>query len=623
MLEAQNIKVSDLLSLLLSMNQLTTIFVWVMAAIAVITLSFLLYHHSRFKSRITALNQLIERQDREELALNRKQILDSALEQPIPEVGKLWREFDESLVFSSDRQKLSNTLDAEHFFNEKTLATGLTESRLLAAAPSFLVAIGVLGTFVGLSLGLSGLDLNGPTSALKKDMATMISGAATAFNTSIVGVLLSLIINFIEKKLERQVRGVVLSLQQNIDFLYPRIPGEQSLVEISAASQNAADALMVLHEKIGERLQESIEGISQSMQEAVTEALNKVMAPAIDSLVRNASDQSTVALEQLVGQFLEKFGEAGRVQGAALDRVADNVTSAVSGMQAQLDRVFESLESGLANTETQVKRMSDAAAEREEKLKDNFSQIMSGLDHLFSEQSQRASEEDSKRHGRLSELLENMGGRQSDLLDQIGRATENNIKANDQLVESLTPISGKLSEVAEYMSLSSDNMKLAAHDLGELGRQARSASDALATSIRDAVQGADRLANGSANVADQISAQIQLLETIHAGIGELTGSLEESARNARDGFSKMEVAQGQFLDGVKAEFSRLGASLKEQVQSIESQAAQWLEDYQARVSSQVSDRMGKWDEVSRTYADQMLTIAQTISGIVDEIEAKR
>ena len=48
----------------------------------------------------------------------------------------LWREFDESLVFSSDQQKLFNTLDAEHFFNARTLASGLTASRLLAAAPS-------------------------------------------------------------------------------------------------------------------------------------------------------------------------------------------------------------------------------------------------------------------------------------------------------------------------------------------------------------------------------------------------------------------------------------------------------------------------------------------------------
>src|SRR3546814_12374633 len=61
-------------------------------------------------------------------------------------------------VCSSDlQQKLFTTLDAEHFFNARTLASGLTASRLLAAAHSFLVAVGVLGTFVGCTVGLEGL----------------------------------------------------------------------------------------------------------------------------------------------------------------------------------------------------------------------------------------------------------------------------------------------------------------------------------------------------------------------------------------------------------------------------------------------------------------------------------
>src|SRR5690606_41026188 len=84
---------------------------------------------------------------------------NAALEQDPDVTGALWREFDESLVYSADKTRLSNTLDAEHFFNNYTLAYGLTSSRLLAAAPTFLTAIGVLGTFLGLKFGLKVLQI--------------------------------------------------------------------------------------------------------------------------------------------------------------------------------------------------------------------------------------------------------------------------------------------------------------------------------------------------------------------------------------------------------------------------------------------------------------------------------
>ncbi len=101
-------------------------------------------HHLRFYRRLLqglAVDQLLER---------RREIVNKALEKP--DYGKLWREFDESLVHVPQKNRLCNTLDAAHFFNTHTLARGLTENRLLAAVPGFLTAIGVIGTFAGLQL---------------------------------------------------------------------------------------------------------------------------------------------------------------------------------------------------------------------------------------------------------------------------------------------------------------------------------------------------------------------------------------------------------------------------------------------------------------------------------------
>ena len=71
----------------------------------------------------------------------------------------IWQEFDESLVCV--KQSLYNTLDASHFFNNYSLARTLTDNRLLAAVPGFLTAIGVIGTFAGLQIGLSEIQSAG------------------------------------------------------------------------------------------------------------------------------------------------------------------------------------------------------------------------------------------------------------------------------------------------------------------------------------------------------------------------------------------------------------------------------------------------------------------------------
>lgn len=56
--------------------------------------------------------------------------------------------------------------------------------------------------------------------------------------------------------------------------------------------------------------------------------------------------------------------------------------------------------------------------------------------------------------------------------------------------------------------------------------------------------------------------------------------------------------------------------------AVEKQAEQWLASYHKEVTGQIQDRMTKWDEVSRRYADGMLSTVQAIEGIVDELESK-
>ncbi|TRO28464.1 phage tail tape measure protein [Pseudomonas sp. ALS1279] len=417
---------------------------WFWSATALIfglSLYFLFVHFRRFRTRLRALRSLLEGQSKETLALSRRETMQKAQGLDAPNVGMLWREFDESLVLSSDQKHLFNTLDAEHFFNARTLAPGLTASRLLAAAPSFLVAIGVLGTFVGLTVGLEGLvGTSDEIESLKGGINKLISGAAVAFMTSVWGVFFSLLLNFVEKMFERSALGQIQQLQHDIDFLYPRIPAEQSLVHIAEYGKESKEALQELHERIGDRLQETLNGMSEAMQTALTDALNNIMAPAIQTLVSTTSQQSTQVLEKLVGNFMDGMTSVGREQGLQMQQAAADVNAAVSGMSERLNQLFSSLneqqgrqmevaQKQSAAFETQLQRISGSAEERQAQMEQRFAELMSRLTNQLQTQLGTAQQRDEERQVLFERLLGQASSSQTAMLEQFSSSTREQMQA--------------------------------------------------------------------------------------------------------------------------------------------------------------------------------------------------
>ncbi|MBB1504096.1 anti-phage defense ZorAB system ZorA [Pseudoalteromonas sp. SG41-1] len=317
-------------------------FIIIMVLLFVFAVGWVLLLKHNSKKTIKKVEEIVAKQTTESLYDNIADIRDKAKSSNDDVVKNLWREFDESLVLDHREKGVYNTLDAEHFFNPRTLASGITSNRLLAAAPSFLTAIGVLGTFLGLTMGLKGLHMeSNEIEALKGGIASMINGAAMAFVTSVWGVGLSLLLNIYEKNTERRIIKKVVKIQQKIDFLFPRLPAEKSLVDISKNTSESSEALQELHERIGDRLQETISGMNKDMQEAFTNALNNVMAPAMQSLVSNASQQTSGVLEHLISNFTESMQAAGRGQGELIQKSTEQMHEAVSSLSGQMSAVLE------------------------------------------------------------------------------------------------------------------------------------------------------------------------------------------------------------------------------------------------------------------------------------------
>lgn len=112
--------------------------------------------------------------------------------------GTLDQLFD--IYVTKARQQSSEGLapgDIEEIINDESLALRSWQSVMLQI-PGTLTALGLLGTFVGLVIGISSIGFSSIEAALGS-IELLLSGIETAFYTSIVGVILSMLFNLIYK----------------------------------------------------------------------------------------------------------------------------------------------------------------------------------------------------------------------------------------------------------------------------------------------------------------------------------------------------------------------------------------------------------------------------------------
>lgn len=577
------------------------------------------------KKNIQQIRTILDGQSTDTLYENIGDIRDKAKASKSFVIQNLWHEFDESLVLDHREKSVFNTLDAEHFFNARTLASGITSSRLLAATPSFLTAIGVLGTFLGLTIGLKGLHIeSNEIDALKDGIASMINGAALAFVTSVWGVALSLILNVIEKNTERRIIRKVVLVQQRIDFLFPRLPAEKSLTDISKYTGESSEALQGLHERIGDRLQETISGVSESMQEAFTNALNNVMAPAMQSLVSNVSQQSSGALEQLITDFTESMQAAGRGQGELMQKSTEEMRQAVATLSDQMKTVVDqtaSTHKSMAKQQVQASHqfneqmhsMLSQSEERQQAMESKFVETLNA-------QQQVLAERESEHRNRLQTQLDSWLEKQAQLIETMKDAVERTQAHMDSIIEQHRDVITELKTVADATATSSQNLTNSSNQIGILSGNLLKATELFDTRLGDVTNSIKSISAQNADLASHVIEQAKVLRNLETSLVNTVEEFGETAQLARSGFSEMKVHQSEFIANIESSFDSLGENLKKQVSDIEQQTNDWLRAYSSEVNTQVNERMNSWNDKTREFSDQMLRTVQSIADLVDELE---
>jgi hypothetical protein len=582
------------------------------------------------RKKVSGIRNALEGLNADTLHEKRRDILNS-IKQIDAESGRLWREFDESLVASDQAPFLRNTLDAEHFFSTHTLSRGLTENRLIAAVPGFLTAVGVIGTFLGLTIGLSGLQIGGEIETVKltEGIQQMISGAAVAFITSVWGVATSLIFNVFEKILERKIRSKIHALQNEIDYLYPRITAEQSLVQMVEYNKNTDEAIQVLAEKIGDKMQEAMDGVSTNINSSLKEALESIMAPAIESLVSNANGGAQSALDGLMERFLEKMGDAGTAQQEMMQSASGDVTAAVGSLSTELSGFVDGFK---AQSTEMNKNLGDQFSKMDEREKERAThqenqlnemaarsqQLMNQLGTSLKTQFEDQSIASEQQKSAFNSSLDGMQKTQSDLLGEVTQLIEVQKTTSMSLMDNLAGLEGKLSSLANANETAANSLNQAAREmtgstnqLGVMATKVQEVTNSFADVNKEAVGIMESLTNAHESLLQKANVISDAFGHTQDSIVGASTDLKDAAVYAESGLKAVDQNMNKFI-----------TDMTEQVTKLEAQSAHLLEDFAQRVSDQTGQRMKEWNEQTNQYTTSMERAIHTINNVVSEIESK-
>ena len=98
---------------------------------------------------------------------------------------------------------------------------------ILSIIPGVMTGLGILGTFIGLSIGLQNFN-TGSAAEITNSIAPLMDGIKIAFHTSIYGMVFSLIFNFVYKKnLEDAYNAVEYFLNAYHKYVLPDMANDQ------------------------------------------------------------------------------------------------------------------------------------------------------------------------------------------------------------------------------------------------------------------------------------------------------------------------------------------------------------------------------------------------------------
>lgn len=459
-----------------------------------------------------------------------------------PILGPTWRDWSVTLLTpTAGSPLLRSTSRPETYFSIDLLRACGINPRLHAAMPNLLVGVGLLMTFLGLSIALSAAGNIVSSPERVTGLKGLLDAASAKFVTSLVGLLCSLIYTGFRGnrlvKAERALDRFLAALEERIPLATPAsLQAEaNAILEKSLATQEqfATEVAVniggrldsALDHRLGEHigpLREAIERLSQGIGTKSEDTLRTLLEQFRDMLQGSAQGH----MEKLAAALADTSGAMEQIR-SGLKEAADRMASAADQIAEQMGR----------NAEQAMARITQQMEGLVGELRTLAEQSRSAGNDAMAQAAARIAEAGESFAQAARAISTSLEETVAGITTRLGGEAE---AATRRMTEEITRAIASLKDLAEQNRASGDE---ATRAMAERIGQAALGFE------RSAAQVAEALAGGAGDAAEKLTAAVQELRDHFVRLAtDLAGNLgkagEHIERQGRDGASALtEAAQ--------------------------------------------------------------------------------
>ena len=295
-------------------------------------------------------------------------------------ISDIWKEYSKTLIsiMHGGKHEIYSTEEASSYFNFENI-TAKIDIPFWQNLGGVFTGIGILGTFLGLTIGLKDIDINtSDISQLKAGIGQLLDGIGLAFITSLVGIFAAIVFLFIHKLCLADLKNEIIILSAKIESIYVRRASEKWLAESYIQSTEQTNELKKFNTDLALSIGDALE--AKFSEEVIPQFLP--VLESIDSKMGELNAFNEERLPQVIEKSLEnQFKETLLPTFDKLNAAIDKLNS--SGVDAISKNLQGSAGKELDNFAIVLQRISDSLETSLEKMKDTSSEVDKNMNTMM------------------------------------------------------------------------------------------------------------------------------------------------------------------------------------------------------------------------------------------------
>lgn len=272
--------------------------------------------------------------------------------------------------------------NVEDYINDDTVTHGPGNATLAEMIPSLLTSLGILGTFMGMMSGLSGLDFSNSDNIIA-GIPTLLSGMQFAFGTSVAGVSCSIVFNMLNRIAQGSSYRAIDEFVDSFTQLAMQRPLDND-VQLICQNQDSNHMLSTLTDTLPGQLAGAMElSVSRAMQ-PVAQSMDSFLIGATRAQVDGVGRIVTNFVGQMNASLNQQFLELGRTltdlnqnQQGALEKMNQSLATA-QAMLTDVNRLQGVSQDVMAHFENYVRELGENRR-RDERFEQSSAELLERL----------------------------------------------------------------------------------------------------------------------------------------------------------------------------------------------------------------------------------------------------